>query len=477
MAKDKKQESAHDGLQGLQELQKIVEAAAEIGRDATTAELTKQLTVLLEESAQIAEITGTTKASALKTILGFLFGKKTKGENDKEENKDKSKTKPEAKPEAKPEEKPDLLANILKKYKELETERDQCVAKLNATLEKNASLRKILEHAGIQLGNNNDNTTKTTQRKSKLLNFLDNVDPNDPATVSLALDVAKTEISRLTNEINLLKRTLEEEQSASKSTSEKEDDLQRRIDLLLFTSREQEGIIKRLELNLQQKEWQISQIKNATAGILTMKEELLEDAQYFAQRIQSTVEAVRCVYDGNTIASYFTFETTQGISDECLLICDGLQPNILGNITLYATTIQAYSKLLEEMNQADHMPSLSLFKKSLEILGKLKALKEIQDQLIKDTINEQAGENQNQQQEEQSNDIEDYYDILEINPSATEEEIRKAYYEKAKKYHPDANNGAEETAEKFMKAKEAYDILSDQEKRYEYDRSRERKAA
>ena len=54
----------------------------------------------------------------------------------------------------------------------------------------------------------------------------------------------------------------------------------------------------------------------------------------------------------------------------------------------------------------------------------------------------------------------DYYEILEINKNATEEEIKKAYRKLAKKYHPDANpDNKKEAEEKFKEVSEAYEVL------------------
>ena len=64
----------------------------------------------------------------------------------------------------------------------------------------------------------------------------------------------------------------------------------------------------------------------------------------------------------------------------------------------------------------------------------------------------------------------DYYEILEINKSCTEEEIKKAYRKTAMKYHPDRNPGDKTAEEKFKEAAEAYEVLSDSDKRAQYDR-------
>lgn len=63
----------------------------------------------------------------------------------------------------------------------------------------------------------------------------------------------------------------------------------------------------------------------------------------------------------------------------------------------------------------------------------------------------------------------DYYDVLGINRSADEKTIKKAYRKLAKKYHPDTNAGNAEAEERFKEVTEAYNILSDPEKKKLYD--------
>lgn len=63
----------------------------------------------------------------------------------------------------------------------------------------------------------------------------------------------------------------------------------------------------------------------------------------------------------------------------------------------------------------------------------------------------------------------DYYSILGIQPNASADEIKKAYRKIAMKYHPDKNSGNKEAEEKFKAATEAYDVLSNKEKRSQYD--------
>ncbi len=63
----------------------------------------------------------------------------------------------------------------------------------------------------------------------------------------------------------------------------------------------------------------------------------------------------------------------------------------------------------------------------------------------------------------------DYYEVLEITKTATVEEIKKAYRKKAIQFHPDKNPGDKQAEENFKEAAEAYEVLSDQNKRARYD--------
>ena len=63
----------------------------------------------------------------------------------------------------------------------------------------------------------------------------------------------------------------------------------------------------------------------------------------------------------------------------------------------------------------------------------------------------------------------DYYEVLDVSKNASEAEIKKAFKRLAMKYHPDRNPDNKEAEEKFKEAKEAYDVLTDAQKRAAYD--------
>ena len=63
----------------------------------------------------------------------------------------------------------------------------------------------------------------------------------------------------------------------------------------------------------------------------------------------------------------------------------------------------------------------------------------------------------------------DYYEVLGVAKTASDDEIKKAYKKLAIKYHPDRNPGDKEAEAKFKEAAEAYDVLHDPQKRQRYD--------
>ena len=65
----------------------------------------------------------------------------------------------------------------------------------------------------------------------------------------------------------------------------------------------------------------------------------------------------------------------------------------------------------------------------------------------------------------------DYYEVLGVVKTASADDIKKSYRKQALKYHPDRNKGNKEAEAKFKEASEAYHVLSDKERRSNYDLS------
>jgi DnaJ-class molecular chaperone len=74
--------------------------------------------------------------------------------------------------------------------------------------------------------------------------------------------------------------------------------------------------------------------------------------------------------------------------------------------------------------------------------------------------------------------VPNYYDILGVSPDASQADIRKSFRNLALKHHPDKNKNSEESKQKFMKIIEAYEVLSDEQARKNYDsNSRQKRVA
>lgn len=129
------------------------------------------------------------------------------------------------------------------------------------------------------------------------------------------------------------------------------------------------------------------------------------------------------------------------------------------------------SGIEESINNADkYIKSWEFSEAYRNIVWGLSSCKNYE--LLLTILNDFAGSGTEEEPQDTDENYEDWYEILEVEPEADEKEIKKAYRKAANKYHPDKNNGDKEAEEKFKKIVEAYDVLSDPEKRKAFDEKR-----
>lgn len=132
------------------------------------------------------------------------------------------------------------------------------------------------------------------------------------------------------------------------------------------------------------------------------------------------------------------------------------------------------SSIEESINNADKFIKSWEFSEAYRnIVWGLASCKNFELLLI--ILNDFAGSGTEEEAQEEEDSFEDWYEILEVSADADDKEIKKAYRKAAVKYHPDKNNGDKEAEEKFKKAKEAFEILSNPEKRKAFDEKRNKR--
>jgi len=90
-------------------------------------------------------------------------------------------------------------------------------------------------------------------------------------------------------------------------------------------------------------------------------------------------------------------------------------------------------------------------------------------ELFLNILSELMNNNASEENNHDSQEFENWYEILGVSKEAPHDEIKKAYKRKIKEYHPDKCEQTDENKEMCLKIQEAYDILSDENKRKEFD--------
>lgn len=146
----------------------------------------------------------------------------------------------------------------------------------------------------------------------------------------------------------------------------------------------------------------------------------------------------------------------------------------LDNNELPNSTLKWLSSIEESISNADKfIKSWEFSEAHRNIVWGLASCKNFELLLI--ILNDFAGSGTDEEAQEEEDSFEDWYEILEVSPDADDKEIKKAFRKAALKYHPDKNNEDKEAEEKFKKAKEAFEILSNSEKRKSFDEKRNKR--
>lgn len=450
----------------------MVRSSSEQGSDVLIRDFEGKIRKIVEDSDLVATTIGSTRASVFKTFIDFILRKGRKsgvvadvGDESKSGTDDQSE---------------EVLTKFVQKYKELEEkytlldkEHKDLFAKMQVLVEENKTLKVVIKNAGVRIsGTGKAGIGSAKASSSDLLSDLfEGIDQNSVGALRQALTASKMDIDALKKRV----ADLSFELKSFENFGDEKRRLLSVVDGLERALAQKESEIKMVEARMRELQESLLAVRNASSGILHLRNNLLEMSKSFSLALEGAVSEVLAVGDGKILSVHFPFENIEESVNECMEIFSQLKPNILKDVFLFHDAVKVYEKLIEEFGKANGIPSVSLFKMTNEVLGKLKALKILQDQLIADSMDAQAGESAPSEEEMDVPDefvkdgkLKNYYEVLECAVDSGEDDIKAAYKKMAFRYHPDLNKdpGAEDI---FKDIQEAYDVLSDSAKKMVYD--------
>lgn len=218
-----------------------------------------------------------------------------------------------------------------------------------------------------------------------------------------------------------------------------------------------------LEVKLKEALAKLALLGNAKTDIIALRELVLTEAAGFAARVEAAVAQAREAGEGGALTAYFTWKEIEDADRACCELIQTLKPGIMKDIASYRKALRGYEEISRELGDGKKIPSVELFKKIMSVKAALVVLLEIQEQLVADQMGEGAEIPSEWVKDDQ---LIDFYSILGVTLSSSQEEIKAAFHKLSKKYHPDKNDGDDT---EFKRVSSAWEVLGDAEIRARYN--------
>ena len=230
-----------------------------------------------------------------------------------------------------------------------------------------------------------------------------------------------------------------------------------------------------LKLELEKKQQELAEAQRAaklaeiaSGNIIGLREDFATRMSLLAQDLNKAVIKLRDQEGDGALAAHLEFADIEEIDNQCLRIFNSLNADVLGRLPLYRTMLSEYTQLGQDFQEADKIPSKDLYKRFSVFLGIMQSLQSRQEELILEQMGTDNLTIPNDWLE--NGKLIDFYKILEVSPTATQEEIKKAYRSQSKKHHPD--HSQTETDDESKRINLANEVLSNAEQRALYDQAR-----